>query len=150
MTRTVFRGGSVFDGTGADPAPADVVVEDGRIVDVGSGLDGDDAVDLDGRTLLPGLFDCHVHVCASATWTRGGLANTPFSYRFYEAAKNLEPTLRAGITSVRDAGGADLGHASRRSGRTDHRAADADQPRDGQPDRRPRRRLGRRPAPTCR
>ena len=37
MTRTVFRGGSVFDGTGADPAPADVAVEDGRIVDVGDG-----------------------------------------------------------------------------------------------------------------
>ena len=108
MTRTVFRGGSVFDGTGADPAPADVVVEDGRIVDVGLGLDGDDAVDLDGRTLLPGLFDCHVHVSTSHVdaWR---LANTPFSYRFYEAEKNLGLTLRAGITSVRDASGADLG-----------------------------------------
>jgi imidazolonepropionase-like amidohydrolase len=35
--------------------------------------------------------------------------NTPFSYPFYEAVKNLEATLRIGITSVRDAGGADLG-----------------------------------------
>ena len=33
MTRTLFHGGSVFDGTGADPRPADVTVEDGRIVD---------------------------------------------------------------------------------------------------------------------
>ena len=108
MTRTVFRGGSVFDGSGADPQPADVTVEDGRIVDVGTGLDGDEVVELAGKTLLPGLFDCHVHVAFSHVdaWRS---ANTPFSYRFYEAATNLRATLRAGITSVRDAGGADLG-----------------------------------------
>ncbi len=108
MTRTVFRGGSVFDGTGADPRPADVVVEDGRIVDIGTGLDGDEAVELAGKTLLPGLFDCHVHLVMSHVdaWR---MANTPFSYHFYEAAQNLRSTLRIGITSVRDAGGADLG-----------------------------------------
>jgi imidazolonepropionase-like amidohydrolase len=104
----VFRGGSVFDGTGADPALADVVVEDGRIVDVGTGLDGDDAVDLDGRTLLPGLFDCHVHVGITHVdlWK---LAHQPVSYRILEAVRNLAATLDAGVTSVRDAGGADLG-----------------------------------------
>ena len=108
MTRTVFRGGSVFDGSGAEPAIADVVIEDGRIVDVGPGLDGDEVVEAAGKTILPGLFDCHVHVVFSHldAWK---LANTPFSYVFYEAARNLRDTLRTGITSVRDAGGADLG-----------------------------------------
>ena len=108
MTRTVFRGGSVFDGTGADPAPGDIAVEDGRIIDVGPGLDGDEVVDATGRTILPGLFDCHVHVVFSHvdSWRQ---ANTPFSYPFYEAARNLRLTLGIGITSVRDAGGADLG-----------------------------------------
>jgi imidazolonepropionase-like amidohydrolase len=108
MTRTVFRGGRVFDGTGADPAEADVAVDDGRIVDVGPGLDGDEPVDLAGRTLLPGLFDCHVHLVTSGVdlWK---IANTPFSFRFFEAARDLRATLAAGITSVRDAGGADLG-----------------------------------------
>lgn len=108
MTRTVFRGGRVFDGTGAPPADADVVVEEGRIVEVGPGLDGDEAVDCAGATVLPGLFDCHVHVAVS-TLDLLRTANTPFSYRFYEAARNLERTLRCGITTVRDAGGADLG-----------------------------------------
>jgi len=108
VTRTVFRGGSVFDGTGADPRPADVTVEDGRIVEVGTGLDGDVAVELAGRTLLPGLFDTHVHVALDNVdpWR---VTNQPFSYRFYVAARNLAATLRAGITSIRDAGGADLG-----------------------------------------
>jgi imidazolonepropionase-like amidohydrolase len=108
MTRTVFTGGSVFDGTGAAPAAADVVIEDGRIVDVGPGLDGDRAVDCTGATLLPGLFDCHVHVTVSDI----GLlprVQKPFSYQFYEAARNLWTTLKLGITTVRDAAGADLG-----------------------------------------
>ena len=108
MTRTVFRGGSVFDGTGAAPALADVVVEDDRIVDVGTGLDGDEAIDSTGRTVLPGFFDCHVHVLLDTidVWK---LVNRPFTYNFYVAERNLRRTLDAGITSIRDAGGADLG-----------------------------------------
>lgn len=108
MTRTVLAGGRVFDGTGVAPAAADVAIEDGRIVDVGTGLDGDVAVDATGKTILPGLFDCHTHVVISSVdlWRA---AQQPFSYQFYEAAQNLESTLRIGITSARDAGGADLG-----------------------------------------
>jgi imidazolonepropionase-like amidohydrolase len=106
--RTVFTGGLLFDGTGTDPAPADVVVSEGRIVDVGTGLDGDTQVDCTGRTLLPGLFDCHVHLTLNGIGLLGALQK-PFSYQFYEAAVNLRRTLEAGITTVRDAAGADLG-----------------------------------------
>ncbi len=108
MTRTLFTGGRVLDGTGADIAEADLVVEDGRIVEIGSGLDGDESVDVGGRTILPGLFDCHTHVVVSSIDTMR-LLQTPFSYRFFQAAHNLEATIRIGITTVRDAGGADLG-----------------------------------------
>jgi imidazolonepropionase-like amidohydrolase len=106
--RLVLGGGLVFDGHGTDPAPADLAIEDGRIVGVGTGLDGDERVDVAGRTLLPGLFDCHVHVVLSYV-DQWRIIQRPFSYQFYEAAANLAATLRAGITSVRDAGGADLG-----------------------------------------
>ncbi len=98
----------MVDGTGADPADADVVIEDGRIVEVGPGLDGDERVDVTGKALLPGLFDCHTHVTFSTIDTMRRI-QTPFSYRFYQAMHNLEATLRIGITTVRDAGGADLG-----------------------------------------
>ena len=108
MTRTLFAHGTVVDGTGADPAVADVVVEDGRIAAVGRGLDGDEEVDLTGKALLPGLFDCHTHV-AFTTIDLMRRLQTPFSYRFYQALHNLEATLRIGITTIRDAGGADLG-----------------------------------------
>jgi imidazolonepropionase-like amidohydrolase len=108
MTRTVFSGGRVVDGTGAAAADADVTVEDGRIVEIGPRLDADERLDVAGKTLLPGLFDCHTHVTFSHIDTMRRL-QTPFSYRFYEALHNLEATLRIGITTVRDAGGADLG-----------------------------------------
>jgi imidazolonepropionase-like amidohydrolase len=106
--RTVFAGGRVFDGTGAAVAEADVAVVDGLIDEVGVGLDGDEQVDVGGSTLLPGLFDTHVHVMFGHVdfWR---LMQEPFSYRFYDALRNLDATLRLGITTVRDAGGADLG-----------------------------------------
>jgi imidazolonepropionase-like amidohydrolase len=108
MPRLLLQGATVIDGTGTDPAVADVVVADGRIAEVGVGLDGDEAVDLSGRWLLPGLIDCHTHVMVSSI-NLLRFVNTPFSLQFYEAARNLALTLQAGVTSVRDAGGADLG-----------------------------------------
>jgi imidazolonepropionase-like amidohydrolase len=110
MSRTVFTGAEVFDGTGADPYPADVVIEGERIVAIGpaGSSDADAAVDVGGKTLLPGLFDTHTHVVVSTAdlWQ---IAQKPFSLQFFEAARNLQATLAAGITTVRDAGGADLG-----------------------------------------
>ena len=108
MVRTVLSGGRVFDGTGSAIADADVVISDGRIVDVGIGLDGDEQVDVSGLTLTPGFFDCHVHVMFSGIDLVRRLQR-PFSYAFFEAANNLSATLDCGITTVRDAGGADLG-----------------------------------------
>jgi imidazolonepropionase-like amidohydrolase len=109
MTRILFRGGNVFDGTGSPPAVADVVVEDGRILEVGTSLDGDEVVELNGRTLLPGLFDCHVHFASSGNLDPLYRPMRPFSLKYFEAVLNLEATLRTGITSVREAGGSDLG-----------------------------------------
>ncbi|WP_326835462.1 amidohydrolase family protein [Amycolatopsis rhabdoformis] len=108
MTRTVLRGGRVLDGTGALPADGDVAIEHGRIAEVGPGLDGDTEIDVTGRTILPGFLDCHVHVVFSGV-DPFRMQHEPFSYQFYAAARNLAATVDTGVTTVRDAGGADAG-----------------------------------------
>jgi imidazolonepropionase-like amidohydrolase len=110
MARTIFRNGLVFDGTGVPPEAGEVVIEDGRVVDVGApGLDGDEEVDCAGLVVLPGLFDCHTHVTFSGDLDLQRRLAKPFSTRYYEAVGNLERSLRIGLTTVREAGGADLG-----------------------------------------
>jgi imidazolonepropionase-like amidohydrolase len=106
MSRTLFGGGQLFDGEAL--GSADVLIEDDRIIGVGSGFDADAMVDCSGKTVFPGLFDCHVHLALSHInlWKH---LQTPFSYRFYEALHNMAATVRSGITTVRDAGGTDLG-----------------------------------------
>lgn len=106
--RTLLTNTRVFDGTGAPLTDGEVLIADGRIAEVGSGLDGDTVIDLGGRALLPGFFDCHTHVAISNVDIFGGVQK-PFSLSFYEAERNLRNTLATGITSIRDAGGADLG-----------------------------------------
>ena len=113
MATTVFTNARVFDGTAFLDRPADVVVVDDVVTDIEphGGLrweEGADVVDCTGRTLLPGLIDAHVHVLFS---NAGGLdmVNQPFSRQFYLSVRNLHATLATGITTVRDAGGADLG-----------------------------------------
>ena len=82
--RTVFHGGKVFDGTMAPLADGDVVIEDGRIVEVGPGLDGDESVDCAGKALLPGLFDTHVHLTGTYEDDELTVQHRPFSYGFYQ------------------------------------------------------------------
>ncbi len=110
---TVLTAARVFDGTGTEPYSADVLITDGVITAVGPDAARDagpdaDVVDLAGQTILPGLIDCHVHAVFSGMDVLK-LAQEPFSYQFYAAQRNLARTLDLGITTVRDAGGSDLG-----------------------------------------
>ena len=110
MSTTVFHGGAVFDGSGAAPADADIVIDEGRIVEVGPGLDGDEGIDCTGKALLPGMFDCHVHLASRyEDFDEYARMQEPFSLAFHRMAENLRTTLALGITTVRDAAGADAG-----------------------------------------
>lgn len=68
------------------------------------------AIDLAGRSLLPGFIDAHVHVIAVTT-DLAGLARIPPYLVAAQAKDVLEGMLARGFTSVRDAGGAEWGLA---------------------------------------
>jgi imidazolonepropionase-like amidohydrolase len=105
--RLLLRSGSVLEVASGEVREADVAIVDDRIADVGPGLDGDEAVDCSGGLLLPGLIDCHTHVCLSLTMRDPfGL---PRSARPLSAVPVLRTLLSRGITTVRDAWGADAG-----------------------------------------
>ncbi|MGQ0802638.1 MAG: N-acyl-D-amino-acid deacylase family protein [Actinomycetota bacterium] len=66
----VIRGGTLVDGTGAPPHPADVAVRNGVFVEVGE-LDDPTAsteVDASGCVVAPGFIDPHTHLDAQLCW----------------------------------------------------------------------------------
>jgi imidazolonepropionase-like amidohydrolase len=114
MAVTILRNASVLDPErGELDEGQSVVVDGGRIADVGPGLTGpDDAVivDVGGRTVMPGLIDAHTHpavvdedIFAMAEW--------PPYYVAARASRALEGMLMRGFTTIRDVGGGDFGLA---------------------------------------
>ena len=67
-----------------------------------------DVIDCGGRTLMPGLIDCHVHVFLSEVYLRR-LEDMPLTLMTARAAKLMQGMIDRGFTSVRDTGGADWG-----------------------------------------
>ncbi len=67
-------------------------------------------VDVTGNWMLPGFIDCHVHL-SNADAERDPLrrATLPNSYLHLSMVQSARVTLQAGVTTVRDLGGADLG-----------------------------------------
>jgi imidazolonepropionase-like amidohydrolase len=65
-------------------------------------------LDCKGKTLMPGLIDCHVHACLSEVNVRN-LESVPLTLMTARAAGLLKAMLERGFTTVRDTGGADWG-----------------------------------------
>jgi imidazolonepropionase-like amidohydrolase len=116
MALTVFTNAFLIDCTGAEPIDgAAVVVEDEKIKDVSpkgnvGALPGPvTTLDLKGATLMPGLTDAHVHICAVTENITDQQRFYPPSYIAARAMRRAEECLMQGFTTARDAGGADYG-----------------------------------------
>lgn len=62
---TLIRGATVYDGVGGVMENADVLMQDGRLVGVGAGLEapeGATVIDAAGRFVTPGIIDIHSHL----------------------------------------------------------------------------------------
>lgn len=91
----VIRGARVIDGTGAAASNATVIIRGGKIEAVGRDLaipSGARLIDGSGKTLLPGIFDLHTHLNASAA---PGLLSP-------DTGKILKAYLASGVTSIVD------------------------------------------------
>jgi imidazolonepropionase-like amidohydrolase len=93
----LLRHVSIFDvSTGTMTPPQDILIDGGRIVDIGQ-IENPDAtvqqIDCTGKFAVPGLFDCHTHL---THLTSGGDDSLKAGLRGFVAR---------GITQVRDVGG---------------------------------------------
>lgn len=112
LARTILSGGSVLDVSVGVVAEADVVITDDRVTAVGSGLDADRAVDCTGQLLVPGFIDCHTHVALTQQLGNPRSHGLSRSALTLSAVPVLRTLLRRGMTTVRDAWGADAGFRS--------------------------------------
>lgn len=109
---TVLIGGSLIDGTGREPvAGAGIVIKDGKIRATGRTetlSHGREArvIDVEGRTIMPGLIDTHTHL------TYHGDQPNVWQLEFEEsvelntlkAARNAAMILQTGFTRIGDGG----------------------------------------------
>ena len=66
----IISGGTLVDGTGAEPRKADVAVDDGVISRIGdlSDVEAEQTIDASGKLVTPGFVDLHTHLDAQIGW----------------------------------------------------------------------------------
>jgi len=112
MKSTVVFGGCLLNGTGADPIEnAVVVIENDRITEIGrknevSIPNNANIIDAEGKTVLPGLIDAHVHLLGIVSMNPHECLITPVALRAIRSVTEGQRLIEAGFTSVRDVGSA--------------------------------------------
>jgi imidazolonepropionase-like amidohydrolase len=110
MTALLIRRANLLDPVqGELLGPHELLIEGGIVREVSArSIPARDAqtIDAGGRTVMPGLIDCHVHVTFSHI-NLGVMSQMPQAMAVLRALPILKGMLRRGFTSVRDAGGAD-------------------------------------------
>ena len=65
----IIQGGTIHDGTGAQPRFADVAIKDGVIAAIGADLgEATEVIDAAGQIVTPGFIDVHTHFDGQVTW----------------------------------------------------------------------------------
>lgn len=112
MPRTLLKNARIFDGAcDVLSAPSSLLIGDDRILAILSADDSSAAdiqIDLEGRTVMPGLIDAHFHAYASRA-DLVALEKLPPTYVAQTGRVIMEGALRRGFTTIRDVAGADYG-----------------------------------------
>ena len=112
MPAILLKNARVFDGFSEECAEGmQVLVEQGAIREVSDkpiSANGAHVIDVEGRTLMPGLIDAHIHAYfCDVSWHKMDTAGE--AYRTAHAVRMLGFALDCGFTTVRDIGGGDYG-----------------------------------------
>ncbi|SNS35782.1 metal-dependent hydrolase family protein [Sphingopyxis indica] len=109
-TTVIYAGKLIADADKGAQGPATIVVTDDRITSITAGRAkapaGAEIVDLGDKTVLPGLIDLHVHLTGDPGGDFRSEAVEPDEWGVVVGTKNARLTLRAGFTTVREAGSA--------------------------------------------
>jgi imidazolonepropionase-like amidohydrolase len=113
MGRIIIRDCRVWDGSGAAPFPADVLIDGARIRAVArtrGQLDaaGAEAIDAGGMTLMPGLVEGHAHLSFGNAVQTTDLGDLPPEEHILLTARNARTLLDHGFTSAYSAAAAKL------------------------------------------
>jgi len=112
MTRYLFRNVKLLDPGQDELLGGQEVLVEGEVIRELSDRPIQPAnatvIDGGGRTLMPGLIDCHVHVFLSELNIRN-LEHVPLTLMTARAAELMRGMIDRGFTTVRDTGGADWG-----------------------------------------
>jgi len=106
--QTLFQDVRVFNGTENQLLDVDVLVEGNLIKAIGKDIvarEGAAVIDGEGRTLMPGLIDWHVHFDLSMGGGRPGMEAVRWDYMAVMGVAAAQDWFADGFTTVRDMGG---------------------------------------------
>jgi imidazolonepropionase-like amidohydrolase len=112
--KTMYRGFKLIDGNGGKPIEnAYMVTEDKKITKIGKFVDlestnGYEVVNLDGKTIMPGLINSHVHIVMEPAADPNSILMGESRHKtVIRGVVNLKKQLNSGTTFFRDMGGLD-------------------------------------------
>ncbi|MBN1919359.1 MAG: amidohydrolase family protein [Verrucomicrobia bacterium] len=106
-TSTLITGAKIFDGSDKLVADMSLLVEGNKITRIAKSIEapaGATVIDAKGRTMTPGLIDCHVHL-AWVISSPYAMFDTPADYQAALALVEAKAMLMRGYTSIRDTAG---------------------------------------------
>ncbi|MDT8979064.1 amidohydrolase family protein [Paenibacillus sp. chi10] len=109
MSAIFFKGGTLIDGKGRYIEDAGVLVQQDVIVQAGKASEITVAAEarveeLDGKIIMPGLIDAHLHLVGARTPNMVAASITPSEILMGRALNDTKKMINAGVTSVRDVG----------------------------------------------